>query len=1069
MNFQFKEMFRRHPRRRGATVSRSHSAEVLEQRSLLSAVTSYDIDVGEPFAPVELGDSVYFVGENAGGGSSLHALTNGVERLVYDLGEVGSPKIVVLNDTLFFPVQTAADGVELYESDGTVGGTHLLNDIRPGADSALTLAFWEDTVVYNNNLIFTADDGIHGVEIWTSDGTETGTRLLKDIRPFGFSSSGPRDYSFGKEGVFFRANDGVHGTELWVTDGTTEGTSIRANLTPGIDSSRLRFVNESPDGVFVIQDDGAAWFATTPEEFPIRVSNDKPIEAIRFHDDLFVMAGNGIFVDRFGDGNDSWTTHRPYDGQTRGGGFHGVMNDRLIFSVGKSKSTPDGAGNHEVGADYSLFSTNGSDLELIREFAFEEIFGTGEFYPTEPIQFEHVQYNGEMLYSGFENGSYGLWATDGTTAGNRFVALSETSAATAPRDFVEHENRIWFLSDDLLYSTDGTTDGTVQESNKFFPDSQPFSTSEGLLLATTDQLHAFLSGPPAAPAFTTPQSSIDGIVEWEDAPESDFYEVYQARSGDVPTNPNFVFDRTTDPSTIVEPWGQMQVYVRSARIAANGNPLTSDWTRGIFFNTNSLPILQSPVEGQLAEQFHGTDFNQLGVEFQFDAEEFVQFQSYLPDDPTTPVGGKNFIDDTTRIVFPSTGTFLYRFRQHSGHDGNGGGIRYSQWSGYYTIHVISDGTKLITPDVEPDSKRPTFRWTRYFGSAHSHSQNAADRYTLQVANRTTGDDRILYVEDLNALEYTPDFDLTAGNYEAWVLPKNGGNPIGWSQPITFSIGMQLTGVSPEGQIDTQTPTIRWDAIDIDAKYEVWINKQGGPSGIVRADNLLTNSFEITQPLDEGLYRVWVRARFGGGTRTQWSVPVTFTIGDRVVPQIVGPGGPGTDNTPSFEWVGPSSATHWKLQIRDLNTGQDIVIPPAEITSTSYLPTDDLPDSRYTVWVRGYAGDEPVTIWSPPQKFSIGEFPALSCPDPVVVRDIPIMFQWSPVANAVRYEFLARHVQAKRDAVHLDDLTELSLSLAYQIPTGTYRTWVRAIMADGSTTRWSEQVGFTVIDEIRYWQ
>jgi ELWxxDGT repeat protein len=80
-------------------------------------------------------------------------------------------------------------------------------------------------------LVFLADDGTHGLELFKSDGTEEGTQLIKDINPTGDSI--PLGMTTYKGRVYFSADDGVHGTELWVTDGTEGGTRLFADLNPG--------------------------------------------------------------------------------------------------------------------------------------------------------------------------------------------------------------------------------------------------------------------------------------------------------------------------------------------------------------------------------------------------------------------------------------------------------------------------------------------------------------------------------------------------------------------------------------------------------------------------------------------------------------------------------------------------------------------------------------------------------------------------------------------------------------------------------------------------------------------
>lgn len=77
----------------------------------------------------------------------------------------------------------------------------------------------------------------YGTELWTTDGTTAGTHLLRDIRP-GRTGSDPGPFwSLGNGVALFMADDGVHGRELWWTTGVAAG--LVANLTPGAAGTQI--------------------------------------------------------------------------------------------------------------------------------------------------------------------------------------------------------------------------------------------------------------------------------------------------------------------------------------------------------------------------------------------------------------------------------------------------------------------------------------------------------------------------------------------------------------------------------------------------------------------------------------------------------------------------------------------------------------------------------------------------------------------------------------------------------------------------------------------------------------
>ena len=104
----------------------------------------------------------------------------------------------------------------------------LLKDINPGIQSSNVCYLTE----VNNKLFFAATNGLHGMELWKSDGTEAGTVMIKDIRPGAANSS--IGYLTNINGIlFFVANNGSSGTELWKSDGTAAGTVMVKDIRTG--------------------------------------------------------------------------------------------------------------------------------------------------------------------------------------------------------------------------------------------------------------------------------------------------------------------------------------------------------------------------------------------------------------------------------------------------------------------------------------------------------------------------------------------------------------------------------------------------------------------------------------------------------------------------------------------------------------------------------------------------------------------------------------------------------------------------------------------------------------------
>ena len=132
----------------------------------------------------------------------------------------------------------AQDAAFQVKNINTASGPAAITGSKPVLKAAL-----------NGIVYFVADDGVHGNELWRTDGTEGGTSIVKDINPGG-SSSVISELIVSNGILFFPAGDTEHGMELWKSDGSEEGTVLVADIVPGGVGSNPEGLNTNGETVF---------------------------------------------------------------------------------------------------------------------------------------------------------------------------------------------------------------------------------------------------------------------------------------------------------------------------------------------------------------------------------------------------------------------------------------------------------------------------------------------------------------------------------------------------------------------------------------------------------------------------------------------------------------------------------------------------------------------------------------------------------------------------------------------------------------------------------------------------
>lgn len=547
-------------------------------------------------------------------------------KLVKNINPTGNANISQMtkfNGKLFFSATDGTTGQELWVSDGTESGTHLFKDINPsGSSNPIELK------VCNGKLYFqAAADGGTTPGLWISDGTEAGTINISN------NCHSPQEFTEMNGKVYFSAINNQYGTEFWVTDGTISGTQIVKNILtvgadPGLSSEPSHFIVYNNKIYFIAKSDATYFqlyesdgteagttifskFSTLGQPITIRlfVSNNKlfftPLENISdIGTNLYVYDGTNVEKIAIND-SDFSNPSCFFD-----------FNNQLAFVA-----TTNANGNELWISDGTAAGT-----KMVKDI----YPGTESSNPT-----TFCLMNNKLYFSAADTlSNMELWVSDGTENGTYKVKEINTNALntrqSSPSELKFFHGNLFFsarpnLNQPFLFRSDGTAANTKQidtalvksyppsynpqVSNLFVVDTNLFfmanySNSKVMLYKACFSL---LPAPIALPVTNLSPQTKSYSANWTSVSGADHYLLYVSKEPDFATCVAGYNGLSVSNTTQIV-YYDITDTVNYYRVVAVKNTDTSIFSNSIHvifgcsineINCNSLKIYPNPASNQI--------------------------------------------------------------------------------------------------------------------------------------------------------------------------------------------------------------------------------------------------------------------------------------------------------------------------------------------------------------------------------------------------------------------------------------------------------------------------------------
>lgn len=345
--------------------------------------------------------------------------------------------LVAAGDRLFFLAPETApftSSADLWTSDGTAQGTGRVTSFQQVDPSLLTAA--------GSRLFFVAAAGDpRSEQLWVSDGTKTGTRQVAAASSVGWMTAA------GKK-LVFEANDVAGNPQLWVSDAAPAG--IR-QVTTGSGFGSLADPHQvaALGSTVVFMGAGTLWAAALGSSGPPgRLCGGGGCGSLDAFSRLYDLGSRVAFLDESlwaSDGTPAGTVRlerlcsRPCsatDAQVLGGS--------LFFPVAQS------SGNF-----YDIWRSDGTPAGT-RRFTDQVLAGF------DPLTVALL--GNELFFTANEGQAFGseLWVSDGTAAGTRQLTDATDPLSSSPAQLTAVGGQIFFAAGTSFWRSAGTAGSTLQ-------------------------------------------------------------------------------------------------------------------------------------------------------------------------------------------------------------------------------------------------------------------------------------------------------------------------------------------------------------------------------------------------------------------------------------------------------------------------------------------------------------------------------------------------------------------------------------------------------------------------------